>query len=186
MIFWLANLRVLIVGGVLVAIGRRVLSQSGAMMRAVTLGPRPAPGCATTSHRSSWASSPVRDAIAGSFAGVTLRYPRRHSRHPLVGTRAAEVPLAEGRLTELQRRPGFLLVREHDAHHLDTTAPQARRTDPGPALLVRPGSYIAWAGPSSHTTGPDGRRAAWHTWTATTTSPTPGRGSPALRQARSG
>ncbi|WP_067465084.1 FAD-dependent monooxygenase [Nocardia amamiensis] len=152
-------------------IGRRVLWQSGAMMRAVTLGPPPARWLRNHLAPLMLGIGPVRDAIAGSFSGVTLRYSRRRGQHPVVGTHATEVPLAEGRLTELQRTPGFLLIREHDVAHLDTTVAQARRIGPGPALLVRPDGYIAWVGPSSRASGPDGWQTAWRTWTARASGP---------------
>lgn len=42
------------------------------------------------------------------LAGATLRYPQGHHEHRLVGTQATEIPLTEGRLTELQRIPGFI------------------------------------------------------------------------------
>ncbi|MFE9009301.1 hypothetical protein ACFYOY_45735 [Streptomyces sp. NPDC007875] len=35
----------------------------------------------------------------------------------------------------------------------------------GPALLVRPDGYIAWAGPDVRTDGPDGWHTAWRSWT---------------------
>jgi len=147
-------------------IGRRVLLQSGAMMRAVTLEPRPARWLRNRLAPAVLGIGPVSDAIAGSFSGVTLRYPRARHQHRLVGTRATEVPLSEGRLTTLQRAPGFLLIRETDAPRVETTLGQARRTDPGPALLVRPDGYIAWAGSTATTTGTSADwRTAWHAWT---------------------
>lgn len=91
---------------------------------------------------------PLNRAIAGSFSGVTLRYPRRHDQHRLVGTRAYQVPLRGTRLSELLRTPGFVLVRtaaEQPATDIDVI--QAQRADDGPALLVRPDGYITWAGP---------------------------------------
>src|SRR5262249_25627825 len=88
----------------------------------------------------------VRDLVAGSFAGTTLRYGRRG----LVGTRATQIPLVEGRLTELQRTGGFVLVRERGAAPVTASRMlQAERADDGPAVLVRPDGYIAWAGASS-------------------------------------
>ncbi|MFS7877905.1 FAD-dependent oxidoreductase [Streptomyces asiaticus] len=146
-------------------VGGRVLLQSGAMMRAVTLRPRPARWLRDHLAPALLGVGRVRDTIAGSFTGVTLRYPRGRRRHALVGTRATEVPLAEGRLTELQRTGGFLLIREQGASRVDTTVAQAERTDSGPALLVRPDGYIAWAGPGVRTDGPDGWHTAWRTWT---------------------
>ncbi|MBI0383678.1 FAD-dependent monooxygenase, partial [Streptomyces albiflaviniger] len=146
-------------------VGGRVLLQSGAMMRAVTLRPRPARWLRDHLAPALLGVGRVRDTIAGSFTGVTLRYPHGRRRHALVGTRATEVPLAEGRLTELQRTGGFLLIREQGASRVDTTVAQAERTDSGPALLVRPDGYIAWAGPRVRTDGSDGWHTAWRTWT---------------------
>jgi hypothetical protein len=92
----------------------------------------------------------VRDAVAGSFAGTELRYARGPGDSPLVGTRATEIPLVEGPLTHLQRFAGFVLIRERGAAPGDVAGVvEAERTDAGPAVLVRPDGYIAWAGASS-------------------------------------
>ncbi|BBZ44522.1 FAD-dependent oxidoreductase [Mycobacterium parmense] len=124
-------------------IGERVLLQSGLVARGATLHPRPALFLRNLLAPNLLRIPAVRDRVAGSFAGTTLRYGRRG----LVGTRATQIPLAQGRLTELQRTPGFVLVRERGAQ--PPTAPgllQAERADAGPAVLVRPDGYIAWAG----------------------------------------
>lgn len=151
-------------------IGKRVLLQSGLMLRAATL--RPAPGRALRAVVAPLVLRfpPSRNAVAGSFSGVTLRYPRRRGRHRLVGTRATEIPLHEGRLTTVQREhPGFVLIRENDAPAVHSGAAdhlvQTRRTDRGPALLVRPDGYIAWAGPSVQERGPSGWATAHRAWT---------------------
>ncbi|OBK42810.1 hypothetical protein A5657_00360 [Mycobacterium kubicae] len=96
----------------------------------------------------------MRDAIAGSFAGTTLRYAHRRGDSSLVGTRATQIPLTHDRLTRLQRRPGFVLIREQGASTLDVGLLQAERADGGPAVLVRPDGYIAWSGRSAD-------RSAW-------------------------
>jgi 2-polyprenyl-6-methoxyphenol hydroxylase-like FAD-dependent oxidoreductase len=147
-------------------IGRRVLLQSGLMMRAVTLHPRPARGLRNLLAPRLLALPPVRDAVAGSFAGTELRYRPGRGQHRLVGTRATEVPLAQGRLTLLQRQAGWVLIhaRGETVRQPGTTRiTVARRTDEGPALLVRPDGYIAWAGPAA------ADNPAWHaaltTWT---------------------
>jgi hypothetical protein len=92
--------------------------------------------------------------VAGSFAGTTLRYGRRAGEGALVGTRATRIPLTGGpqeRLTALQREPGFVLIRERGRSALDVIdLHQAERSDSGPAVLVRPDGYIAWAGDSAH------------------------------------
>jgi hypothetical protein len=84
--------------------------------------------------------------VAGSFAGTALRYGRRG----LVGTRAASIPLVEGRLTHLQRNGGFVFIREYGAAPVEVPGMvQAQQADRGPAVLVRPDGYIAWAGASA-------------------------------------
>jgi 2-polyprenyl-6-methoxyphenol hydroxylase-like FAD-dependent oxidoreductase len=146
-------------------IGRRVLLQSGLMMRAVTLHPRPARWLRDRLAPRLLALPPVRDAVAGSFAGTELRYGRGRGEHPLVGTRATEVPLAGGRLTELQRQAGFVLIQAREESACQPAMEKvavARRTDEGPALLVRPDGYIAWAGPAA--AGHPAWRAALTGW----------------------
>ncbi|MBI2697838.1 FAD-dependent oxidoreductase [Mycobacterium gordonae] len=131
-------------------IAKRVLFQSGLLARGVTLHPRPARAVRNFLAPRLLGVPRVRDAVAGSFAGTTLRYRRRRGESPLVGTRATQVPLTEGRVSE----SGFLLIRESGAAPLDTLLAQAQRADRGPALLVRPDGYVAWAGSS-------GDQAAW-------------------------
>ncbi|GAA4536989.1 FAD-dependent oxidoreductase [Mycobacterium paraffinicum] len=127
-------------------IGKRVLMQSGLVARAATLHPRPARWMRNLLAPRLLRIPAVRDLVAGSFAGTTLRYGRRG----LVGTRATAIPLTVGRLTELQRAGGFVLVREHGAGPVDAPGMlQAERTDRGPAVLVRPDGYVGWAGSSA-------------------------------------
>ncbi|OBA76614.1 FAD-dependent oxidoreductase [Mycobacterium sp. 1554424.7] len=127
-------------------IGRRVLIQSGLIARAVTLHSRPARWLRNLLAPKLLRIPAVRDLVAGSFAGTTLRYGRSGP----VGTRATQIPLVEGRLTELQRTGGFVLVRERGAALLEAPGMlQAERADDGPAVLVRPDGYIAWAGASA-------------------------------------
>ena len=130
-------------------IGKRVLMQSGMMARGVTLHPRFARRMRDLVAPRLLRVPRVRDAIAGSFAATTLRYGHRRGESSLVGTRATQIPLVHGRITELQRLPGFVFVRERGAAPLDAAGLlQAERTDGGPAVLVRPDGYIAWAGDS--------------------------------------
>ncbi len=135
-------------------IGKRVLVQSGLMARGVTLHPRIARGIRNLLAPRLLRLPRVRDAVAGSFAGTTLRYPHRRGEDRLVGTRATEIPLRQGRLTHLQRTAGFVLIREDGAPTVEIPGlVEAERTDTGPAALVRPDGYIAWAGPSSDREG---------------------------------
>lgn len=124
-------------------IGRRVLRQSGLMARGVTLHPRVARGVRNLVAPRLLRVPAVRDAVAGSFSGVGLRYGR-------TGSRAVGIPLTSGRLTEVQRTPGFVLVRERGSAPVE--APfvlQAERGDAGPAVLVRPDGYTTWTGSSA-------------------------------------
>ena len=136
-------------------IGARVVKQSGLMARGVTLHPRPARFLRNLLAPRLLRVPRIRDAVAGSFTGTTLRYPHGRDENPLVGTRATPIPLLHCRLTELQRTPGFVFIRERSAAPIpDPGVLQAERTDNGPAVLVRPDGYICWAGPS-------GDRAGW-------------------------
>jgi hypothetical protein len=130
-------------------IGRRVLLQSGMMARAVTLHPRPARFLRNLLAPKVLRLPFIRDAVAGSFAGTSLRYKRGPGDHHLVGTRATGIALVGARLTVLQRSAGFALLRERDAAPVaGVGVVQGQRADDGPAVLVRPDGYICWAGAS--------------------------------------
>lgn len=123
-------------------IGKRVLLQSGLMARGVTLHPRPA----------RW----LRNRVAPrQLRGTALRYGHRAGESALVGSRGTQIPVEQGRLTELKRHfPGFVLVRERGARPADVgKLLQVERTDDGPAALLRPDGYIAWAGDSADRAG---------------------------------
>jgi hypothetical protein len=135
-------------------IGKRVLVQSGLMARGVTLRPRIARGLRNLIAPRILRVPRVRDALAGSFAGTALRYPHGRGRDRLVGTRATEIPLRQGKLTHLQRSAGFVLIRERGAAPMSASGlVEAERSDAGPAVLVRPDGYIAWVGNSSDREG---------------------------------
>lgn len=127
-------------------IGKRVLLQSGMIARGATLHRRSAIWLRNLLAPNLLRIPAVQDFVAGSFAGTTLRYGRRGP----VGTRAAAIPLVEGQLAHLLRSGGFVFIREYGAAPVETPGMlQAERADRGPAVLVRPDGYIAWAGAST-------------------------------------
>ncbi|MGN6335647.1 FAD-dependent oxidoreductase [Mycobacterium sp.] len=127
-------------------IGKRVLLQSGMIARGATLHRRSAIWLRNLLVPNLFRIPTVQDFVAGSFAGTALRYGRRG----LVGTRAAAIPLVAARLTQLQRGSGYVFIREHGAAPIEVPGvQQAERADHGPAVLVRPDGYIAWAGASA-------------------------------------
>jgi hypothetical protein len=143
-------------------VGRRVLLQSGLMARGVTLHPRVARGLRNLLAPRLLRIYRVRDAVAGSFAGTTLRYACQGGENSLVGTRGTQISLTQGRLTELQRVPGFVFVRERGTPEVDVAGVlQAERADSGPAVLVRPDGYIAWVGDSAHRSKWAAALASW-------------------------
>jgi len=138
-------------------VGKRVLLQSGLMARCVTLHPRVARGLRNLLLPRLLRVPRVRDEVVGSLAGTTLRYAHRAGESALVGTRATQIPLLQERLTELQREPGSVLIRESGRSPADVIdVHQAERSDSGPAVLVRPDGYIAR--PATRPTGPNGLR----------------------------
>ena len=158
-------------------VGAAVLRRSGGMLRALLLRRRPVRAARDLLVGAAVRVPGVAARVAGGFAGTTLRYdappqldgqPRAH---PLVGTRAATVPLEHRSDTDAATRPVFRLVRARvDAplQGLCAGVVQARRTDDGPALLVRPDGYVAWAGDLSDdeaAAGPAGWAAAYARWT---------------------
>lgn len=82
--------------------------------------------------------------IAGMFSGISISYACRRGEHPLVGRRAVQIPLIDGTVTTALRDTTFLMIGENDCSRTDIP----RRADHGPAVLVRPDGYIAWAGRS--------------------------------------
>lgn len=143
-------------------IGRRVLRQSGLMARAVALHSKPARILRNYLAPQLLSISAVRDGIAGSFAGTGLRYRSQPGESKLVGSRAEPIPLAGHPLATVQRTPGFVFVRERDAAPITrSTLRQTRRCDDGPAVLIRPDGYIAWAGASLDVESWDGALRWW-------------------------
>ncbi|GAB3673555.1 FAD-dependent monooxygenase [Angustibacter aerolatus] len=135
-------------------VGAHVIEASGKMMRGITLRPRLARAVRDTVFGVLMRLPRTRGGMAANFGGLTIRYPAGPGDHELVGTRASSVPLDGTTVEQAQRYLGFLLVHARDdaaagdarvGHDVADLA-HARRTDAGPALLVRPDGYVAWAG----------------------------------------
>lgn len=139
-------------------VGLRALRTSGTMMRSITLGGRASR--AIRDHVGTWLVRlpAVCRFMVGGLSGTALRYPRTRGQHRLVGTRATTIVLSDGTKAGQVRSPGFLLVRRPGTPPVDTDLTQAERHDDGPAVLVRPDGYIAWAGTD------DGWRTALRAW----------------------
>lgn len=141
-------------------VGRQVLRASGGILRAATSrGPfarvASAVGVGIVSR-----AEPVRRRAAGFISALGIAYPRPRGAHPLVGTRARDLPLEGGsRLTEALRAGRFVVVAPAGAPTPELPAAPgevdpaervlARRADGGAtALLVRPDGYVAGAVPA--------------------------------------
>ncbi|MFD9738440.1 FAD-dependent monooxygenase [Umezawaea sp. NPDC059074] len=137
-------------------VGKLVLRSSGATIRLMTARSRAARAFRRVVLPFLLGREKVARKAAGMFSGVGISYGRG-----LVGSRAADVQLRDGRLFEALRRGGFVLVLENDAASVTAPIPTAHRLDGGPALLVRPDGYLAWAGSSAS----GDWRAALDRWT---------------------
>ncbi len=86
--------------------------------------------------------------ITGQLSGIGYAYPAPSGADPLVGSRAADVPLAGGtRLYEALREGHFVLIGDNDvAGWSDRVRVAAPATPRDRLILVRPDGYVGWAG----------------------------------------
>ncbi|WP_447037471.1 FAD-dependent monooxygenase [Streptomyces sp. DSM 118878] len=127
-------------------VGKAVLRSSGGLVR-LAMAKRPwtraaRAGLATLVGR----VGPARVRMTGQITGIGISYRAPRGAHRLVGRRAPDIALGDGRLHEALRAGEFVLVaprgvtfgagRAVAAHWAS-----ARRT----TLLVRPDGYVAWA-----------------------------------------
>ncbi|QSE93603.1 FAD-dependent oxidoreductase [Rhodococcus pseudokoreensis] len=144
-------------------VGRMVLRSSGATMRMMTVRPWILRKLRNGTVAAFLGFPPVGDAVARMFSGIGIGYGHDAGESALVGRRAEDLPTDAGRLYEVLRSGGFVLVTEPGAPVPDGIHAVARTAD-GLALLVRPDGYVAWAG--------DSRSGLWRgaldRWTART------------------
>jgi 2-polyprenyl-6-methoxyphenol hydroxylase-like FAD-dependent oxidoreductase len=142
-------------------VGRQVLRASGGILRAATSrGPvakiASAIGVGVVSR-----AAPVRRRAAGFVSALGIAYPRPRGAHPLIGTRARDLPLEGGsRLAEALRAGRFVVVAPAGAPAPELPAApgevdlpervRTRRADGGATTqLVRPDGYVADAVPAA-------------------------------------
>ncbi|MGH4028328.1 FAD-dependent monooxygenase [Actinomycetota bacterium Odt1-20B] len=128
-------------------VGKAVLRSSGGLVR-LAMAKRPW----TRAARALVAglvghARPVRRKAVGQITGVGIAYPAPKGAHALVGRRAPDLALKEGRLYEALRGGEFVLVvpegvaYEGEGVQVVRWADGRRRR----AVLVRPDGYVAWA-----------------------------------------
>ncbi|NGN63717.1 NAD(P)-binding protein [Streptomyces sp. A7024] len=145
-------------------VGKAVLRSSGGMVR-LAMASRPW----TIAARAAVATAlnvakPVSMRVAGQISGVGYVYPAPSGAHRLAGHRVPDLPLAEGRLYEALRERKFVLVgADAGAAGREDRVVAAGRANgrTGPAILVRPDGYAAWAGDAADTRGIETALADW-------------------------
>ncbi|MFJ9567519.1 FAD-dependent monooxygenase [Streptomyces fuscichromogenes] len=155
-------------------VGHRVLRMSGALLRGVLTTPPALCGLRDLAARTVLQTPPVARRLARAISGIDISYPAPAGADPLVGKRAPDVPLTDGRrLYEALRTRRFVLVTPPDTAHLPALITQwngeveivSPRGTTRRSVLVRPDAYIAWAvsdeSPERHT---DAVRQALAQW----------------------
>lgn len=131
-------------------VGKDVLRSSGTLIRlamARNLGVRAARTAfaLVMSH-----VPPVRRRALGMVTGLGIAYRPPVGSHRLVGSRARDIPLADGRrLYEALRAGGFVLVTPPGAPDLADLAGPGLTVAAGTedrTVLIRPDGYLAWVG----------------------------------------
>jgi 2-polyprenyl-6-methoxyphenol hydroxylase-like FAD-dependent oxidoreductase len=148
-------------------VGRRVLRNSGALLRIALTAP-PALAAARNLLVRAVTTIPVTAAgVAGALSGVSISYPAPLRAHPLTGKRVADLPLADGqRLYEALRGGRFLLAVGDGDLPADAASGYGDRVDTvtlahasHTVALIRPDAYIAWAAPRNQAGAPEIRGA---------------------------
>jgi 2-polyprenyl-6-methoxyphenol hydroxylase-like FAD-dependent oxidoreductase len=126
-------------------VGRTVLRMSGGLLRVGMLGPRLLPPVRALMTLLT-TLPPARRRAAGLISGIGIGYERPRGANPLVGRRAPDLRLGDGRrLYEALREGKFVLIAPVGSHpdgwrDRILVSSGSRRT-----ILVRPDGYIAWA-----------------------------------------
>ncbi|MFI7705216.1 FAD-dependent monooxygenase [Nonomuraea sp. NPDC049480] len=129
-------------------VGRSVLRSSGAIIRAAMIESSAGQAIRGFAARRALSIPKIFTKVTGQLSGIGYTYPAPAGAHELVGTRAADVPLADGsRLYEALRGRHFVLIGDADVTGWeDQVRVAAPATPGGPLVLVRPDGYVGWAG----------------------------------------
>jgi 2-polyprenyl-6-methoxyphenol hydroxylase-like FAD-dependent oxidoreductase len=129
-------------------VGRSVLRSSGAIIRAAMIKSPVGRVLRAAAGRLALSIPRIHRRITGQLSGVGYHYPAPAGAHDLVGTRAADVALADGsRLYEALRGQRFVLLGDADVTAWGDLVVAARpAVAGGPLVLVRPDGYVGWAG----------------------------------------
>ncbi|MFD4632869.1 FAD-dependent monooxygenase [Streptomyces sp. NPDC058284] len=127
-------------------VGKAVLRSSGGIVR-MAMAKRPWTRAARAAVATAVNSVPaVRRKAVGQVTGVGIAYPAPKGAHRLVGRRAPDIALKEGRLHELLRAGEFVLVAPvGEGFATGRAVPAHWSSDRRTTLLVRPDGYVAWA-----------------------------------------
>jgi hypothetical protein len=148
-------------------VGRRVLRNSGALLRIALTAPPALAAARNLLVRAVTAIPVTATGVAGALSGVSISYPAPPRAHPLTGKRVADLPLADGqRLYEALRGGRFLLAVGDGDLPADAASGYGDRVDTvtlahasHTVALIRPDAYIAWAAPRSQAGAPEIRGA---------------------------
>ncbi|MET7739188.1 FAD-dependent monooxygenase [Streptomyces sp. NPDC005385] len=135
-------------------VGRRVLRMSGALLRGVLTTPRALCGLRDFSARTVLRIPPLARRVSRAISGIDIAYAPPAGAHPLVGRRAPDFLLSDGRrlYEALRTRKFVLVVPVTPALSPSVTEPWSAQVEvvtptgaTAKAVLVRPDAYIAWA-----------------------------------------
>jgi 2-polyprenyl-6-methoxyphenol hydroxylase-like FAD-dependent oxidoreductase len=130
-------------------VGRRVLRSSGLLVRLALIRPRWGRAARNAVAAALLGIPPINARIAASISAIGVRYPAPPGSDPLVGTRAPDVRLSDGRtLAEALRGGRFVLLgrRAVDLPGRVVAAQRRSGEERDRLTLVRPDGYLGWAG----------------------------------------
>ncbi|HEY2207582.1 MAG TPA: FAD-dependent monooxygenase [Pseudonocardia sp.] len=132
-------------------VGRQVLRSSGALLRLALTRTAPARALRGVAVGTLLRIPAVARAVAGSISGIGIRYAAPSGADPRVGTRAPDVTLRDGDLSDALHGGRYALVGDRAA---DVTLPEgviaavpaSPSSDADRLVLVRPDGYMGWVG----------------------------------------